>query len=347
MNRQSFLAYSIVAFALFVSRHPAPAQGNAIPPRNATPPSNAPTLPAMDALPAALVTKDYALGPGDQLSIQVIDLDEVFKADKPFTIDMSGDLSLPLVGRIHATGLTVAALERDVRNRLGMILKNPDVAINLASSSSQPVAVLGAVVNPGIRQLEGHKTLFEILSIAGGLKDNAGYQIKITRSMNFGPIPLPDAQIDSTGKFCTASVKVRTIIEEKNSAENILILPGDNISVPVAPQVYILGSVAKAGSVMLTEHESIPALQLVSTAEGFSKVAAPEKARILRLVPGSDKRVEMAVNLKEIFAGKIDDVQIQPNDILFIPSSRAKTVAYGAEGALFNATGVGLLLAHY
>ncbi len=349
MSRQSVPTFALLAAAVFFYQQPAQAQrGAPLPPADGG--ASAQTVPAQPAtqpFSSAPVTKDYVLGPGDQLIIQVIDLDDVFKSDKPFAVDVSGDLSLPLAGRIHAAGMTVAALEQDIRSRLGLILKNPDVAVNMASSSSQPVAVLGAVANPGIRQLEGHKTLFDVLSLAGGLKENAGYQIKITRSVNFGRIPLPDAQIDSSGQFWTASVKVRTIVEEKNSTYNILILPGDNISVPTAPQVYILGSVTKAGSVMLTEHESIPALQLVANAEGFSKVAAPEKARILRLVPGSDKRVEMAVNLKAIFAGRIDDVQILPNDILFVPSSRSKSIAYGAEGALFNATGVGLLLAHY
>jgi len=293
-----------------------------------------PTAPLGDS-----TAKEYILGPNDQLTMQVADLDDVF-AGKTFKVDQGGELSLPLIGRIRAAGLTVSGFEQDIRAHLSAILKNPDVAVNISSSGSQPVAILGAINSPGIRQLEGRKTLFEVLSLAGGLRADAGYQIRITRSMQWGRIPLANAQTDPTGQFSTATVKVRNILNGPGGDENISILPGDNISIPTARQVYILGSVSKPGRILLTEHESIPTLQLVSTAEGFQKTAAPDRARILRSVPGSAKRIDVAVNLKDIFAGKIPDVQLQSEDILFVPNSRAKSAGYRALDLVASPTGV-------
>src|ERR1051325_192339 len=51
----------------------------------------------------------YVLGPEDQLVIRVLDIEEV--PDKPFRIDMRGNLNLPIVGRVHAAGFTVEQLE--------------------------------------------------------------------------------------------------------------------------------------------------------------------------------------------------------------------------------------------
>jgi polysaccharide biosynthesis/export protein len=338
MNRQSFLAIPLLAFVQFAGSSLALSQVIVTQPgdtaaKPSLPLSGAPRDPALQPTQSAVkpfsddsVVTKYVLGPGDQVTLQVANLDDF--GGKTFGIDGGGELSLPLLGRIKAAGLTVAVLEQEIRSRLGSILKNPDVAINMSSSGSQPVAILGAVSAPGMRQLEGHKTLFEVLSLVGGLRVDAGYQIRITRNMKFGAIPLPNARPDPTGQFTTASVKVKNVINEQISADNILIFPGDEISVPVASEVYILGSVSKPCGVLLTEHESIPTLQLLSTAEGFQRAAAPEKARILRIVPGSDQRVEVAVNLKQIFAGKEPDVQLLSNDILYVPSSRAKSAGY-------------------
>jgi polysaccharide export outer membrane protein len=324
MNYQSRCALVLTAFILLIHVQAQESPNTPL----------APTAPLGDS-----TAKGYILGPNDQLTMQVADLDDVF-GGKTFKVDQGGELSLPLIGRIRAAGLTVGGFEQEIRAHLGGILKNPDVAVNISSSGSQPVAILGAINSPGIRQLDGRKTLFEVLSLAGGLRVDAGYQIRITRSMQWGRIPLANAQTDRTGQFSTATVKVRNILNGAGGDENIPVLPGDNISVPTARQVYILGSVSKPGRILLTEHESIPTLQLVSTAEGFQKTAAPDKARILRSVPGSAQRIDVAVNLKDIFAGKIPDVQLQSEDILFVPNSRAKSAGYRALDLVASPNGV-------
>ena len=58
--------------------------------------------------------------------------------------------------------------------RLGKYLKNPDVTVRVLEMRSQPVSVLGEVRNPGVIQLMGQKTLFEILSPAGWFEPGRG-----------------------------------------------------------------------------------------------------------------------------------------------------------------------------
>src|ERR1700761_7267908 len=95
----------------------------------------------------------YILGPEDQLSIHVVDLDDV--SDKPVRIDPEGFIELPLVGRIHAAGLTPEQLRATLAQQLSTYIDKPQITINVLQYRSQPVSILGEVNNPGLHQLEG------------------------------------------------------------------------------------------------------------------------------------------------------------------------------------------------
>jgi len=286
---------------------------------------------------------DYVFGPGDVLTVSESELDDLFTG-KMFRVDNSGDVSFPLAGRIHALGLTASALQTDLNAHLSRILKDPDAVIGIAEFHSQPISVLGAVNSPGVHQLQGSKNLFEVISLAGGLSQDAGNTIKITRKIQWGAIPLPNAQTDPTGQFSIASVNTKKVIAATDPTANIPILPEDIVSVPKCGVVYAVGLVTTPGGFLLGENDSLSALQVVSLAEGLQRTAAADKAKILRVVPGNPTRLEIPVNVKKLMAGKTPDVQLQAEDILFIPSSDAKSVGYRTVDAIVGATS-GLVLA--
>jgi polysaccharide biosynthesis/export protein len=291
------------------------------------------------------VSADYALGPGDQITLSVLGLEDQYNA-KVFRIDASGDVTLPLVGRIRAAGLSTAALEADLQIRLKGVLKDPQVVVSISSFGSEPVSVLGAVKTPGIVQLEGRKTLFEVLSLAGGLQPEAGYVVQVTRPLANGNIPLPNAQRDPSAQVSVASIRLKDIINVPNAAENIEILPGDTISVPKTGIVYVVGSVSKPGGYPLNENESLSALQVLSLAEGLQVTAAGSKARILRTVSGAATRTEIPVDLNHLMAGKGTDVQLRADDILFVPGSAAKKAGMRTVDAIVNAASYAVIYAH-
>jgi polysaccharide export outer membrane protein len=287
---------------------------------------------------------DYLLGPGDQITVFVADLPDEF-ADKTFRIDSAGDVSLPMIGHLKAIGMTTVRLEAEAEAKLVHILNNPQVSISLVGFGSQSVSVLGAVNNPGLRQLEGHKTLFEVLSASGGLRADAGYKVTVTRNIKWGVIPLDQAHTDPDGKTSIASVNVKDLMTSNNPAENIAIMPGDTISVPKAAIVYAVGSVNKAGGFPLNENEHLSALQVLSLAEGLQKTAASSKAEILRTVSGSTQRIQIAVDLRKLMLGKGPDVPLQADDILFVPNSAAKAAGYRTVDAIVNAAGGAAVIA--
>jgi polysaccharide export outer membrane protein len=132
-------------------------------------------------------------------------------------------------------------------------------------------------------------------------------------------------------------------MDATNPAENIPIKPDDIISVPKADLIYCIGSVKKPGGFVLGQEETLSALQVLSLAEGLDKAASPDKARIMRIVPGSIVRAEIPVNLKRLMAGKAADLPLKSNDILFVPNSAAKSAfARTVEAAVQIGTGVAI-----
>jgi polysaccharide biosynthesis/export protein len=281
----------------------------------------------------------YVLGPQDQISIQALDIEEL--GGKTYRIDVDGFIRLPLVGRFKATGLTVPELEAEISQRLGQFVLKPDVSVSIVEFRSQPVSVIGSVKNPGVYQLQGSKTLVEILSLAGGLANDAGYTVKITRRLDRGKIPIANAVLDPSGAFYVAEVALPQIMGATRPAENIVICADDVVSIPRAEMVYVVGQVTRAGGFVLQERETLSALKALSLAGGLGPSAAPQNARILRPAPAGGNRGEIAVDLKKILAGQTSDVPLQPEDILFVPTSGPKkAMARAVEAAIQITTGL-------
>jgi protein involved in polysaccharide export with SLBB domain len=150
----------------------------------------------------------YTLGPEDQILVKVLDADEISTKDNaPIRIDSRGTITLPMVGRLTAAGLTTDQLEVEIETRLKKFIHEPDVSVYLTEMRSQPISILGSVTTPGVHQLQGRKTLFEALSLAGGLKPEAGHSVKITRRLEWGRIAAADGAGRSDGSVQCGDVE--------------------------------------------------------------------------------------------------------------------------------------------
>lgn len=286
----------------------------------------------------------YVLGPQDSINVRVTDLDEFDpKTLGAIRIDSLGNVNLPLIGRVHAAGLTVEQLEQQIALRLSRLMKEPEVGVSVADFRNHPVSVLGAVKNPGVYQVTGRKTLFEVLSLAGGLNPDASNRIKITRVVSEGTLPLPNASLDPKGEFYVAELNVRDVMEAKTPEVNIDVRQNDVITVPKADLIYVVGAVHRAGGFPLNEKEHISVLQAVSLAEGLDRAASAKTARILRQSSPDKERLEIPVNVQQILDGRGKDVSLQANDILFIPNSAVKSAGLRAlEAAVQAGTGIAI-----
>lgn len=301
--------------------------------------SSAPASTQATAKCESQARSTYLLGPDDQLEISGPELAEA--ANKPVRVDSDGDIQVPLVGRVPVAGLNVQQVEEKLNKLLRTYIREPQVIVNVVEIRSQPVSVLGAVNQPGVHQVQGRKTLLEMLALAGGVRPDAGYSIRMTREMEWGCIPLPNSKVDSSGRFSVAELNLKEIMEAKNPQENIQIFPHDVISVPKAEMVYVIGEVRRSGGFVLGEHQSISVLQVLSLAEGLNSGADTRHAKILRAKPDADQREELSVDVKDVLSGKKPDVPLQAADILFIPGSTGKKAALRAlEAAVQTGTGL-------
>ena len=275
-------------------------------------------------LPVESIRPNYVLGPNDQILISAPQVEELNQ--KPFRIDAEGNVNLPLVGKIRAGGMTQQELENEVIKRLREYVREPQVIITIVQFRSEPVFFVGLFRLPGIYALEGRRTLLEMLTRVGGLQPNASRHIKVTRRVEYGVIPLPDAVVDSEKKISSIEISIGSLRENVNPAEDIVLQPFDVISVERAELVYIAGEVLKVGGIELQERDSISFLQALSQAGGFTPNAKRDKINVLRPVLNTNRRAVIELNATRITQGKDLDFPLLPNDVLYIPRSYKKTV---------------------
>jgi polysaccharide export outer membrane protein len=283
--------------------------------------------------------QSYLLGPGDLISVRALHATEL--SDKPARLDADGYVSLPMVGRIKASGLTTGQLAALLRKQLDDLIRDPEVSVELMELKSHPVSVIGAVKNPGVYQLQGQKRLLEVISLAGGVDQDAGFSMRISRDKKSGRFPLPPSQVTESGGYWVAEVSLEDVVEGRHPEHNLIILPDDVITIPRAKLVYVIGEVHRSGGFVLRERQSMSVLQALSMAEGLTPTAGSKNAKIFRPIESSDHKTEIPVNIREVLAGKASDPPLLPNDILFIPNSASKSAALrGIETAIQMGTGV-------
>jgi polysaccharide export outer membrane protein len=291
--------------------------------------------------PAAAPASNYVLGPDDEIFIAALHVPEI--AQTPIRLDSEGAVNLPMAGRVKLAGLTTSQAEARLTDLLKEYVKDPEVSVRVAQMHSQPVSVLGEVRQPGVFQLQGKKTLAEIIAQAGGLAPEAGYAVKITRKTQWGMIPVLGNKKDVSGQYYVAEVGLASFMDAHAPGDNILVCPDDVITVPRASLVYVIGEVRKPGGFALHDRGGVSVLKALSLSEGLSRTAALSGARIIRNAPGGNGRRQIALDLKKILEGKAEDPQLAPDDILFVPNSTAKSVLMrGAEAAVQAATGAAI-----
>jgi polysaccharide export outer membrane protein len=292
---------------------------------------------------------DPPLGAGDLLHVDVFDIPEL---SRDVRITDSGVISFPLVReRIPVAGLTAFQTERKMEQVLSAegLVNHPQVSVFVKEQASQSVSIVGAVSRQSVMQIVRPTSLIEVLAVAGGISDEAGATIMITR-----PVPgdrmVPvsekaDAPSDSqTTK--TITIQLKDLLESGNSDFNVQVFGGDIVSVPKAGIVYVFGfGVAQQGEYVLQAHgDQVTVLKAIVLAHGLTPFSKPDSAVIMRNDPVTGKRIEIPVHLKQIQDHKIEDVALQTNDILYVPDSRGKkALARGTEAAL----GIGMQAAIY
>ena len=274
----------------------------------------------------ALPEGTYKIGPDDKLLIRSAQVQELH--EKQFIVSKDGYLDLPVAGRTHVAGMPVPEAQKHIAELFDRYYHNSQVAIEIVEYHSQPISVLGAVTKSGIYQLQGRKNLADVLSMAGGLKPEAGYTIRIARKR------------DSGGEEVLA-FDLRSVLQGHVSQEETIVQPHDVITVPTAELIYVIGDVNRAGGFTLGEKERLSVLQALALAQGPINTAALSRCTVLRTNPDGKERITLPVDVQALISGKVADVMLEADDILVVPTNALKKIGIKtAEAALQTVSGI-------
>jgi polysaccharide export outer membrane protein len=251
------------------------------------------------------------IGNDDLIGITVYDAPELSHAVR---VDPDGDIRLPMLQKhIHASGLYPAQLESAVTAALitGKVLVDPIVTVTVVEYRSRPITIVGAVRSPGTFQAAGTITLLDAISRAGGLSESAGSEILISHQ--------PTDAKDKSGALIQR-ISVRGLLNGEDPALNLHLQGGEEIRVPEAGRVYVLGRVKRPGTFIITDGLESSVMKAVALSDGLDSFPS-HKAYIYRVEGGSGSRSEIPVELKSIMDRKSPDVALMANDILYIPDA--------------------------
>lgn len=128
-------------------------------------------LPPPDQPRVLSLEENYRIAPLDTLSVNVFRQKDL---SGDYEVDLTGRISLPLIGAVEAVDLTTAQLDQKITAAYGRkYLVNPDVAVGVKSSTRRAVTVDGAVKSSGSFPINGPVTLMQALALSGGATEDA------------------------------------------------------------------------------------------------------------------------------------------------------------------------------
>jgi polysaccharide export outer membrane protein len=257
------------------------------------------------------------------------------------------------------------------------LVSHPEVSVSVKERRSKPITIVGAVAHPMVYQADHPVTVLEVLAEAGGIVNDAGDTVIISR-----PVPSADSteppsigpedpgaaaqtQMESPKESLTAAsasstststngataqkatspstsappssaaaeppplnntitLNLNELMENGDTANNIVLQAGDVVTVPHAGIVYVLGAVSKPGGFVLANDRSqMTALKVLSLAGGLNNTAKLDHAVIIRR-DRQGLQHEVPVDLKKVQKRETEDVQLLPSDILYVPNSGSK-----------------------
>jgi polysaccharide export outer membrane protein len=267
------------------------------------------------------IGEDYKIGGYDVLSITVYGEKDL--SMESIRVSADGSLSFPLIGRINVADLSTAEVEKLIARKLaeGQFLLDAHVSVLVTKYESRKFAVLGAVKSPGHYPLQAREKVLDGLSKASGLageSDSQGRPIAgeaqegmIIRTLNAG---LRDE------RKIVITFDLQGLLKGRDQTSNIYLADRDVIFIPKADFFYIIGEVKTPGSYAFPKKD-LTIVEAISMAGGFTRIAARNKTRIVRIEDGAERIYDVNVDAITKAGRMIQAVPIKPNDLIVIPES--------------------------
>ena len=260
---------------------------------------------------------DYRLGPGDLINVTVFEAEEM---NSEVRVSSRGTVTLPLLSAVDVFQLTALEAEKKIEDLLKeKYLQDPHVSVYIKEHVSRQITLVGALKNPGTFDYIAKKRLLDVLALAGGLEEDAGEIVYITR------------ENAKTGETDNYVVDLDDLVREGKMEYNITILGGDIVFIPKAGNCFIDGAVRNPGIYPLKNNLTIT--EAIALAGGLANYAEEDEIKLIRYVE-EGKRDIVRLSYSKLQEGQGDAIYLQDLDVIFVELS--------GSGTFFSGTGFSL-----
>jgi polysaccharide export outer membrane protein len=301
--------------------------------------------------------EDYTLGPGDELTVSVPEVDEL--QNQHARISQAGTVSLPLIGKVEMGGVDEDQARAVISKQLAKFMKEPRVEMYVERYRSRGVALAGAVQKPGVYDLATFgDSLSDMIAMAGGLTPDAAQRavflpVGLTQSTT-----MPEDRVDPPNTAPNLT-QINAIASEAVHGENngnlprrvsitlpfgrsgdvgclnMPARPGDVIIVPAAGTVTVEGWVKNPGSFAIT-----PGMTVLGAVTAAGGAEFTWHAEVLR-TNQTGSRIVKRFSLSDLESGAQTDIPVQAGDIVLLEKSAVGAVPYGLY-EIFERFGTGI-----
>ena len=293
---------------------------------------NRPTDQAQDGrVPGSLPFQK--LGADDLVGVFVYEAPEL---SGNFRVAANGTITLPILKTgVKVSGLYPTEAAKVIAEALktSNVLINPLVSVAVAEYRSRPITVVGAVHKPLTFQATSGVRLLDAVSMCEGLSETAGPEIIITRTAD-DVAPGSAEGAPAKSRTLVQRISVKGLLDGRDPALNVALNGGEEIRVPEAGKVFVVGNVKKPGAFPVRDADESSVLRALSVSEGLEPYAS-HIAYIYRVNPATSdgpadgksasqsanqgRNQEIPVELQKIIERKAPDVALKPGDILYVP----------------------------
>jgi polysaccharide biosynthesis/export protein len=266
------------------------------------------------------------IGPGDLLHLEVYDTPEMEQHSR---VTEAGNIPFSFLGNVHVSALTPEQAAEQIAHSLQAagIMLHPQVQVEVESYALANASVMGEVQKPGTYEIDTPHRVVDVLALAGGMTPIADRHITIQR---FGP----------------EKQKVDYYYSNEGDAalsNDPMVYPGDSVVVSKVAVVYVLGDVFKPGGYPInTNNSKMTALQAIALAGYANHTAAVGRSRLVRQTPNGVQEINLPVGAMQ--KGKMPDVALLPDDVVYVPFSFMRNLEVNSQGILASVTSSALYI---
>ena len=257
----------------------------------------------------------HGVGANDLLSVSVVGAPELSRSVR---VGPEGSVALPLLKQpVAVLGLTPGEIEKKIAAALheqGLFV-DPVVTVTVMEYASRPIMVAGAVRRPLTFQATGKVRLLDAIGRAEGLSPEAGPEVLVTSRGSGDAAPALARRIN-----------IRELMAGANGELNLELQGGEEVRVPEAGKVFVVGNVRKPGAFAVHDGDGLSVLKLLALSEGLLPYTS-KQAYVFRREAIGGERKESAIPLRQILSRKSPDLSLRADDILYVPDNQGRKMS--------------------